>query len=75
MCFGRSTEPSQFFEYSQHMLWLRIKKNNFQLRALILGATAHDILVLIAFCEGLDGGGGGVWYSLFIKNLAYYSSH
>ena len=23
--------------------------------------------------EGLDG--GGVWYSLFIKNLAYYSSH
>ena len=22
--------------------------------------------------EGLDG---GVWYSLFIKNLAYYSSH
>ena len=26
--------------------------------------------------EGLDGGGGGgVWYSLFIKNLAHYSSH
>ena len=24
--------------------------------------------------EGLDGG-GGVWYSLFIKNLAHYSSH
>ena len=23
--------------------------------------------------EGLDG--GGVWYSLFIKNLAHYSSH
>ena len=26
--------------------------------------------------EGLNGGGGaGVWYSLFIKNLAHYSSH
>ena len=24
--------------------------------------------------EGLDGG-GGVWYSLFIKNLARYSSN
>ena len=24
--------------------------------------------------EGLDGG-GGVWYSRFIKDLAYYSSH
>ena len=24
---------------------------------------------------GLDGGGGGVWYTLFIKNLAHYSSH
>ena len=23
----------------------------------------------------LMGGGGGVWYSLFIKNLAHYSSH
>ena len=23
--------------------------------------------------KGLDG--GGVWYSLFIKNLAHYSSH
>ena len=23
--------------------------------------------------EGVDGGGG--WYSLFIKNLAHYSSH
>ena len=25
--------------------------------------------------EGLDLGGGGVWYSLLIKNLAHYSSH
>ena len=25
--------------------------------------------------EGLDGGGGGFWYSLFIKNSAHYSSH
>ena len=25
--------------------------------------------------EGLDGGGGGVWYSLYTKNLVYYSSH
>ena len=28
-------------------------------------------LITIMF-EGLDG---GVWYSLFIKNLAHYSSH
>ena len=27
---------------------------------------------LMRFNEGLDG---GVWYSLFIKNLAHYSSH
>ena len=26
----------------------------------------------LSFDEGLDG---GVWYSLFIKNLAHYSSH
>ena len=31
--------------------------------------------------EGLDGGGGGggggvvVWWTLFIENLAHYSSH
>ena len=25
--------------------------------------------------EGLDGGGGGVWYSLLIKNLAHNSIH
>ena len=23
----------------------------------------------------MGGGGGGVWYSLFNKNLAHYSSH
>ena len=28
--------------------------------------------VVLRLCEGLDG---GVWYSLFIKNLAHYSSH
>ena len=38
MCFGFSKEPSHrdgSFEYPQHMFWLRIKKNNFQLRTLI----------------------------------------
>ena len=33
MCFGCSKEPSHrdgFFEHSQHMFWLRNKKNNFQ---------------------------------------------
>ena len=31
----------------------------------------------VVIYEGLDGGGGGggVWYSLFIENLAHYSSH
>ena len=28
--------------------------------------------LLTGFNEGLDG---GIWYSLFIKNLAHYSSH
>ena len=27
------------------------------------------------YMGGLDGGGGGVWYTLFIKNFAHYSSH
>ena len=49
----------------------------------------HEILVFVPYVqkpsfnahadihvhEGLDGGGGGVWYSLFIKNLAHYSSN
>ena len=33
-CFGCSKEPSHrdgSFEYPQHMFWLRIKKNSFQL--------------------------------------------
>ena len=40
MCFGYSKELSHWdgsFEYPQHMFWLRIKKNNFQLRTLICG--------------------------------------
>ena len=40
MCFGCSKEPPHrdgSFEYPQHMLWLRNKKNNFQLHTLILG--------------------------------------
>ena len=38
MCFGCSKEPSHrdtSFEYTQHMFWLRNKKNNFQLPTLI----------------------------------------
>ena len=40
MCFGCSKEPSHrdgYFEYPQHMFWLRNKKNNFQLHTLIWG--------------------------------------
>ena len=29
----------------------------------------------IRTCDHLRGSGWGVWYSLFIKNLAHYSSH
>ena len=32
----------------------------------------HGITILYHLHEGLDA---GVWYSLFIKNLAHYSSH
>ena len=43
MCFGCSKEQSQWvslkgsFEYTQHMFWLRNKKNIFQLHTLIWG--------------------------------------
>ena len=40
MRFGCSKDPSHrdgYFEYPQHMFWLRNKKNNFQLRTLIWG--------------------------------------
>ena len=45
MCFGFSKEPSRpdgSFEYPQHMFWLRNKKNNFQIRTLILGPVSQD---------------------------------
>ena len=38
MCFGCSKELSHgdgFFEYPEHMFWLRIKKFNFHLQSLI----------------------------------------
>ena len=38
MCFGCSKELSHrdgFFEYPQHMFWLRNKKTDFQLHTLI----------------------------------------
>ena len=38
LCFGCSKEPSHWdgsFEYPPHMLWLRNKKNNFQMHTLI----------------------------------------
>ena len=37
--------------------------------------TMHDILGFNAFLSLHEGLDGGVWYSLFIKNLAHYSSH
>ena len=45
MCFGCSKEPSHrdsSFEYSQHMFWLRNKKNNFQLHTLIWGPVLYS---------------------------------
>ena len=44
----------------------KVREFHFRLR---VGTLNIDIY------EGLDWGGGGVWYSLFIKNLAHYSSH
>ena len=55
MCCGCSKEPSHrdgSFEYTQHMFWLRNKKNNFQLRTLTWGLE----MVLITYvgkCEFL----------------------
>ena len=45
MCFGCSKELSHrdgSFEYPQHMFWVRNKKNNFQLRTLILGPVSEQ---------------------------------
>ena len=45
MCFGCSKEPSHrdgSFEYPQHMIWLRNKKNNFQLCTLIWGPCCNN---------------------------------
>ena len=47
MCFGCSKEPSHrdgSFEYPQHMIWLRNKKNNFQLRTLKWGLNEPAIV-------------------------------
>ena len=41
MCFGCSKEPSHqdgSFEYPHNILWLKNKKNNFQLHTLIWGS-------------------------------------
>ena len=38
-----------------------------------VAATKEKIKIQLYTNEGLHG--GGVWYSLFIKNLAQYSSH
>ena len=41
------------------------------------GGADHLLPLWIRTCDYLRGfgWGGGVWYSLFIKNLAHYSSH
>ena len=47
MCFGCSKERSLgdgSFEYPHHMFWLRNKKNNFELGALIWGP---DIIIVL----------------------------
>ena len=52
MSFECSKEPSHrdgYFEYSQHMFWLRNKKNNFQLHTLIWGPVISDFLCVNSF--------------------------
>ena len=36
ICCGCSKEPSQSFEYKQHIVWLRNKENNFPIHTLTL---------------------------------------
>ena len=50
MCVGCSKEPSHedgSFEFPQHMVWLRNKKNNFQLCTLIWWPDQLQHLMLI----------------------------
>ena len=50
MCFGCSKEPSHgdgSFEYPQHMIWLRNKKNNFQLYTLIWGPVSSVLIYMM----------------------------
>ena len=62
ICFGCSKEPSHWdrsFDHPQHMIWLRNKKNNFQLHTLIgrpygtlsqgCGNTMPDLSTLVPF--------------------------
>ena len=39
LCSKEQSYRDSSFEYAQHMLWLRIKKNNFQLCTLIWGSV------------------------------------
>ena len=46
MCFGYSKELSHrdgSFDYPQHMVWLRKKKNNFQLHILNWGPALKSL--------------------------------
>ena len=58
ICFVCSKEPSHrdsSFEYAQHMFWLRNKKNNFQLRTLILGPELSDNVIETSYHYFLTG--------------------
>ena len=71
ICSWCSKEPSHqdgSFEQPQHMFWLRNKKNNFQLRTLILGS---DLIISRRHKKQTFSGqqkSGGIRVNRYIEN-------
>ena len=80
MCFGCSKELSHrdgSFEFQQHLIWLRNKKNNSQLRTLIWGPVLK-IHACSFFFHTISGYFGSCFYfirfrvSLQLKHISSY---
>ena len=69
--YKMNSEKDFLFKINQGTM--RLIKDAFGLYSAISLKITYPPNSCSSIYEGLDG--GGVWYSLFIKNLAHYSSH
>ena len=77
MCFGCSKEPFHrggSFEYPQHMVWLRNKKNKFLLHTLILGPEVllHITSISMYMHAQLSSGAKGLKFGQHLNLLPYF---